>query len=152
IALPPGGEVFHIADLGSSQGRNSQEPVKRALRILRRRAAGLSVAITHNDQAGNDFATLFSLLQNDPEAYLREFPDVFPYAIGRSFYEALFPAGSVDLVWSSIALHWLSRNPLLLRDHIWPCFAKGPERDAFAGQAREDWERFLLLRARELKP
>jgi hypothetical protein len=49
--------------------------------------------VVHVDQAANDFNTLFGVLHSDPERYSLDDPDVFPSAIGRSFYNSVFPKG-----------------------------------------------------------
>jgi hypothetical protein len=50
-----------------------------------------------------------------------------------------------------MAAHWLSRKPCNLTKAVLYTFSKVPdERNEFSGQAEKDWERFLLMRAREL--
>jgi SAM dependent carboxyl methyltransferase len=152
VAIPAAGPIT-LADFGSSQGRNSLRPMGRALSILTARAgAEQDFAVIHTDQPHNDFASLFTLLQESEDSYLRERPNVFAYAIGRSFYGPLFPAGTLTFGWSSIALHWLSRRPAIAPNHLW--FDRGPPevREAFATVAAEDWLSFLTHRAKELAP
>jgi hypothetical protein len=79
-------------------------------------------------------------------------PNIFPCAIGRSFYEGVFPQEYVHLGWSSFAAMWLSRIPTLIPGHFIARCSTGPARDAFERQAAQDWEAFLSLRARELRP
>jgi SAM dependent carboxyl methyltransferase len=98
------------------------------------------------------FPTLFDLLNDDPDSYSREDPAVFPYAIGRSFYRGVLPAGHVDLGWSSYAAVWLSEIPRSIPDHFFiPC-CSGAIRREFDRQAALDWKKFLALRAAELRP
>ena len=73
-----------------------------------------------------------------------------PQSDARSF--APFSLAYVDLGWSSYAAQWLSRAPAPFPDHIFARSATGDARDAFARQARLDWEAFLSLRANELRP
>lgn len=153
VPLPEGKEIFRIADLGSAQGRNSLMPLQMVINILReRRANSFPVQITHTDQPGNDFASLFQLLETSPDSYLNCFRDTYAAASGRSFYKRIFPAASINFMWSSIALHWMSRIPAVLPKQIWSNFAKGPVLEAFRAQAKEDWRNFLTHRAAELKP
>ena len=49
-------------------------------------------------------------------------------------------------------MHYLSRLPATLAEHVHVVTARGAERDAFAAQAASDWETILLHRARELVP
>ena len=152
LAIPATGPIT-LADFGSSQGRNSLRPIGRALSaLIARGGADRDFAVIHTDQPHNDFASLFTLLQESPDSYLRDQPHVFAYAIGRTFYGPLLPAGSLTFGWSSIALHWLSRRPAIAPNHLW--FDRGPPevRDAFAAVAAEDWQSFLTHRAKELAP
>jgi hypothetical protein len=93
-----GDEPVVIADYGSSQGKNSLAPVRAAIRGLRTRVRlQRSILVVHIDQYTSDFNTLFDVLHNDPERYSLDDPNVFPSAIGRSFYETVFPPHHVDL-------------------------------------------------------
>ena len=100
----------------------------------------------------NDFNTLFEVLDADPDRYVLDEPNVFPAAIGRSFYESVLPPGSVDLGWCSYAAVWLSRVPTLIPDHFVSIRSSGMVRGEFERQGVQDWETFLSLRARELRP
>ena len=109
------------------------------------------IFVCHTDLPANDFSEMFALLESDPESYLQGEPQVFPYAIGRSFYRSLFPPDHVDLGWSSYAAVWLSQVPRQIPDHFFiPC-STGAVRAEFDRQAARDWEAFLTLRAAELR-
>jgi long-chain acyl-CoA synthetase len=153
IAIPEGNDPIAIADYGSSQGKNSLLPMRTAIRALRARV-GLDrpITVTHIDQPENDFNTLFDVLHRDPDRYALDDPNVFPSAIGRSFYEQLFPPHSVDLGWSSHAAMWLSRIPTFVTSHFRGDRGTAAESTAFRRQGAQDWERFLSLRATELRP
>ena len=153
-ALAPAPEPITIADYGSSQGHNSLAPMRVAIAALRRRAGPTrAMSVVHTDLPDNDFAALFRMLVEDPESYLRGDPMVFASAIGRSFYEQLLPPASVSLGWSSWATQWLSRVPAQVPDHIQAAFSKEVgAREAFARQAAEDWQCFLVCRGREIRP
>src|SRR5271165_1320856 len=93
-----------IADFGSSQGRNSLLPLGTAIKSLRRRlGVDRPISIFHTDQPGNDFSTLFRVVHTDQSSYLRDQPNVFTFAAGKSFYESLFPPNTITLGWSSYA-------------------------------------------------
>jgi hypothetical protein len=141
-----------IADYGSSQGKNSLAPIQAAIRILRHRLGPhRSISVYHIDQPSNDFRTLFEVLDADPDRYTLGDPNVFPGAIGRSFYENVLPPNSVHLGWSSYAVVWLSSVPALIPDHFIPLRSTGAVRIEFERQAAQDWEAFLSLRSRELR-
>jgi hypothetical protein len=151
-ALSPGSNAIIIADYGSSQGKNSLSPMQAAIRCLRMRVGNeRSVMVVHVDQHANDFNTLFDVLHRDPERYALDDPNVFPCAIGRSFYENVIPQGQVDLGWCSYAAVWLRRIPALIPGHFMSLGCTGDVRAAFDLQAAEDWRLFLSLRARELR-
>ncbi len=153
VALPDDrGIPFVIADLGAAGGRNELGPLATAIAGLReRRGLPNPIVVVHTDIATNDFTALFETIERDPATYLHA-PEVYAYAAGRSFYERLFPDSSVSLGWSAIAVHWLSRVPVAIPDHLYCAFATGNARDALARQSADDWKAFLSDRAAELRP
>ena len=152
VIIEDGDQPVVIADYGSSQGKNSLAPMQAAIRTLRARAdTQRPILVVHIDQAANDFNTLFDVLRTDPERYSADDPNVFPSAIGRSFYESVFPGEYVHLGWSSYAAVWLSRIPRLIPGHFISIASNGEVREAFAKQAADDWEFFLSLRSAELR-
>jgi len=152
IAFEPGDRPIVIADYGSSQGKNSLVPMRTAIRTLRSRLGPKHpVLVYHIDQPSNDFNTLFEVLDTDPDRYIVDESNVFPCAIGRSFYEKVLPPNHVDVGWSSYAAVWLSRVPMLIPGHFFPLRSTGAVRAAFERQAAQDWEAFLSLRASELR-
>jgi len=153
IPIEDGGRPAVIADYGSSEGRNSLAPMSAAISALRRRIGPeRPIIVAHIDLPGNDFNTLFDTIENAAGSYAQAGANVFPAAVGRSFYGAVLPPSYVDLGWSAFAVVWLSRIPELIPGHI-HLQASTPEsvRAAFAAQARADWETFLLQRSRELR-
>ena len=152
IAVDASDRPIVIVDYGSSQGKNSLAPMRAAIAALRVRIRPeRPVFVYHTDLPSNDFSELFSLLATDPDSYLRADPNVFPYAIGRSFYQSVFPPDFVDLGWSSYAAVWLSQIPRQIPDHFFiPC-STGTVRAEFDRQAALDWKTFLSNRAAELR-
>jgi S-adenosylmethionine-dependent carboxyl methyltransferase len=153
VSLETGDHPVVLADYGSSQGKNSLAAMRVAIRTLRDRVGpNRPVSVFHIDQPSNDFNTLFGVLDADPERYVLDDPNVFPNAVGRSFYENVLPPGSVHLGWSSFAAMWLSRIPALIPGHFMSIRSTGAARAEFDRQATQDWQLFLLLRAKELRP
>jgi hypothetical protein len=152
LALDHGAEPIVIADYGSSQGKNSQAPMRAAIRSLRPRLApARPIFVYHVDQPSNDFNSLFGVLAS-PESYARDDANLFPCAIGRSFYENVLPPGSVHVGWSSYAAVWLSKVPDPIPGDLFCNPASAPAaRVAFERQADSDWRAFLSLRATELR-
>jgi SAM dependent carboxyl methyltransferase len=142
-----------IADYGSSQGKNSLAPMQLAIRNFRRRIPeSRPIVVYHIDQPTNDFNSLFEVLATDPDSYSLDETNVFPCAIGRSFYENVLPPESVHLGWSSYAAVWLSRIPTLIPGHFISLRGPSAVRNEFERQAAQDWKRFLSLRVSELLP
>jgi len=152
LPLGAGNQPIVIADYGSSQGRNSLAPIRRAIEVLRTRAGSeRPILVYHEDLPANDFNALFELLDEDPESYALNGANVFPCAIGRSFYQSVLPPDHVHLGWSSYAAMWISRVPTQIPDHFFVPRSTGEVRAAFERQGAEDWTRFLSLRANELR-
>src|SRR5215469_9271890 len=119
VQLEAGDHPIVVADYGSSQGKNSLAPMQTAIKGLRKRVGQeRPILVVHVDQPANDFNTLFDVLHRDPERYCASDANVFPSAIGRSFYEKVFPDNHVDLGWSSFAAVWLSRTPPRIPGHF----------------------------------
>jgi hypothetical protein len=154
VTLPAPPRPIVIADYGSSEGRNSLDPMAVAIGALRERVGPeRAISVVHTDMAENDFTALFRTLANDPNSYLRGNAAVFCSAIGRSFYEQILPSNSVTLAWSSWAVQWLSRVPAPIPDQVQVAYSQDPAaRAAYAEQAAEDWRTFLSQRERELCP
>jgi hypothetical protein len=152
LPLDTGDQPIVIADYGSSQGKNSLAPMRIAIEALRtRRGPDRPIVVYHVDLPANDFNALFETLQDDPERYVLNQPNVFPCAIGRSFYENVLPPGGVHIGWSSYAAMWVSRIPTRIPGHFFVLRSAGEVRAAFDQQGARDWERFLSLRSRELR-
>jgi hypothetical protein len=153
VELDSGDHAVVIADYGSSQGKNSMVPMQIAINGLRQRCTpNRAISVFHVDQPSNDFNALFEVLHADADRYVLDDPNVFPAAIGRSFYENVLPPGSVHLGWSSYAAVWLSHIPTLIPGHFISFRSTDSVRGEFQRQGAKDWETFLALRARELRP
>jgi cyclopropane-fatty-acyl-phospholipid synthase len=141
-----------IVDYGASQGRNSMAPMASAIDLIRHKDPARPVQVVHTDLPSNDFASLFTLLATDPTSYLGNRENVYPSAIGRSYFDSILPPGSVDLGWSSNSLHWMSRSPVDVADHGWAVYSQSAEaRAAVDAVLAEDWLHFLRARATELR-
>ena len=152
IELDTGDQPIIVVDYGSSQGKNSLIPMQTAIKGLRQRVGSTRpIFVYHVDQPSNDFNTLFGVLDGDPDTYVLNDPNLFPAAVGRSFYQGVLPPASVHLGWSSYAAVWLSRIPKMIPGHFIAARSTGAVREEFERQAAKDWEAFLSLRARELR-
>jgi hypothetical protein len=68
-----------------------------------------------------------------------------------SCFNAVLPANSVHVGWSSYAAMWIRGIPALIPGHFAFQHSTGAVRAAWERQGAEDWETFLSLRARELR-
>lgn len=154
VPLPRAPQPIAIADYGAATGYNSLLPIGAAIPILRKRTrADHAILVAHTDVADNDFTTLFSTLADDPDSYLKKDQATFASAVGRSFYKQILPSDSIVLGWSSWAIHWLSRVPMAVPDHVHISYSSDDAaRLAYARQASEDWHEFVAFRGREMAP
>ena len=141
-----------IADYGSSQGRNSMRPIGLGIDTLRARVGpDRPIEVIHTDLPSNDFVTLFAALTDDPASYMAKRPNVFPFAIGRSYFEPILPPGRVHLGWNTWTLPWLSRNPVEVSDHMAAVLSRSRgARELARQQSAQDWASFLSARAHEM--
>ena len=143
VALDAGDRPIVIADYGSSDGMNSLAPMPAVIAVLRKRVGrARPIWVCHTDLPGNDFSTLFGLIIDDPGSYARDDAMIFPYAVGRSFYQSVFPPDHVDLGWSSYAAVWLSRLPAGSEPHLYSPVQWPNSHCRFDRQAELDWEAF----------
>ena len=141
-----------FADIGCADGGTSLDLWRSVINNIRSKA-DTDIQIVYADQAHNDFNALVHILHGLTQfkSYLSEFDHVHLLESGSSFYLPILPANSLHLGFSATAMHWLSRKPCDINEHVHMVGAGGEELRAFADQAREDWQRILLHRARELK-
>ena len=112
--LAPTSEPAVLADFGAASGNNSLRPLTIALDRLdaaQAAAPGRRAVVVHTDLPGNDFRTLFDVVEHDAGSYLVGRDGVVPLVAGRSFYERIFPSSSLWFGWSASSLHWLSAAP-----------------------------------------
>jgi hypothetical protein len=160
LPLPAPARPVTVLDLGSSEGRNAIRLMAAIIAGLRRRT-DQPLQTIYNDLASNDFNQLFANLEGARRAGLLA-AEVYPGAVGGSFYGPLLPPGTVHLATSVNAIQWLDRLPAVsLPDDVVyrrphsprTGFAVSPEATAaFTRQAEQDLVRFLRCRARELVP
>lgn len=154
VTLPKPPQPIVIADYGAANGHNSLRPLSAAIAVLRRRTRhDHAILVAHTDVPGNDFATLFETVHDDPESYLHSDTATFTSAVGRSFYDQIVPSKTVNLGWTSWATQWLSRTPCEVHDHVHVSRSHDDAvHSAYADQAALDWHNFVAFRGRELAP
>ena len=122
-------------------------PVRTAIETIRSRCGVEKlVEAIHTDLPSNDFSSLFTALEQEPDSYLRGTNGVFPAAIGRSYFEPLLPPERVHLGWNTFSMQWMSRSPEDAPDHILAGMsASAPVLAAVKEQQAADWRRFSVF-------
>ncbi len=144
-----------IADFGAADGGTSLDLIGSVVREARQRYSERSLSVVYTDLPGADFGTLFRHVNNEIEGkpgYLHDLEDVHVFCSGLSFYKQILPTASLDLAFSASAMHYLSRMPAIINDHVHAVGASDYERREFRAVAIEDWNLMLLRRSRELAP
>jgi len=145
---------FAIADFGAADGGTSLDLVGNLIAEVRKRVPNRCITVTYTDLPRNDYSALFQVVHGEREdvtSYLPQHDRVWVFAAGTSFYTAVFPPQSVDFGFSATAMHWLSRVPGTITDHVHAVGACGEELERYRLYAMTDWETILTERARELK-
>ncbi|XP_015882913.1 loganic acid O-methyltransferase-like [Ziziphus jujuba] len=150
--------TFRLADLGCSVGPNTFLAVQNIVDSVedKYKSQGLShllpeFQVFFNDHISNDFNQLFSSLPPERRYYASGVPG--------SFHGRLFPSSSLHFVYSSNAVHWLSRVPKEVLDKNSPAWNKGRIQysnsplevvKSYEAQYFKDMERFLTARSQEI--
>lgn len=145
---------FAIADFGCADGGTSLQMMGQAVGAVRKRAPSRPITVTYADLPGNDFSQVFRNTQGIGGAgdYLTAYGNLYVFGSGTSFYRQVLSAGALSFGFSATAMHWSSRLPGTISNHLHAVGAKGAERQAFTDVGMKDWETILLNRARELEP
>ncbi|XP_076451498.1 uncharacterized protein LOC143287406 [Babylonia areolata] len=147
--------VFTMADYATADGYVSMPLVKELIKRLRKKHGEIPIQVVYEDQASSDFNSLFRWVHGlipNRHCYLSEFKQVYVMASGTSFFEQILPDNSVHLIMCFRGAHYLSKPATTFENSLerYPD-ATEEERQLVEAQAAEDWETFLLHRARELK-
>lgn len=154
-AMPLAGSgAITMSDMGCADGGTSLELVRAAAGALRARCPDRPLQLVYTDLPRNDYSQVFQLAQGltDRPGLNAQISDLFVFASATSFHDAILPPGTLDLGFSATAMHYLSRQPQPIPDHVHSCGASGSVHEAYAAQARADWEAVLMARAAELRP
>ncbi|XVF82070.1 hypothetical protein PTKIN_Ptkin16aG0014100 [Pterospermum kingtungense] len=142
-------DTFRIADLGCSCGPNTILAIQYITEAIESKfqSHGLTspeFQVFFNDQVGNDFNSLFASLPVDRKYYAAGVPG--------SFHGRLFPKASLHFVYSSSALHWLSKVPAWNKGRIHYTGAPKEVFEAYSDQFAKQVNSFLNARVQELVP
>ncbi|XP_033733118.1 uncharacterized protein LOC117322354 isoform X2 [Pecten maximus] len=145
-----------VADFGTADGRTSLQLLNNVIATTQE-LSGVAkpVMIYHEDQTNNDFTLLYRVIQgteDEGQGGLKLSSNVFQAAVGRSMYEQCLPNNSVDISFSSIAVHNLSRRPCRIEGGVSSCDGTEKEKTKIKEQSARDWEQFVYMRGKELSP
>ena len=144
---------FSFADIGCADGGTSLQMIGQLLTTLRSNNPDIEVKVHYTDQPNNDYNGLIKTvlgLGHFP-SYLKTHKKVYPLFSANTFYNQILPDSSLDLGFSATAMHWLSKKPCNISNHVHMVGAEGDEYQYFSAQGKKDWETILLNRARELR-
>ena len=148
--------AFCFSDMGCADGGSSMSLVRSVIGAVRERCPSRQINILYTDQPRNNYNALFRLVHDAAgsslKSYKDEFDRLYVHAAGTSFYEQMMPDQTLDLGFSSTAMHWLRGKPVDIPDHVHAVGASGDALTRIQTQASRDWELNLLNRAREMKP
>jgi hypothetical protein len=152
MGLKDDGTAFRAADIGCADGGTSIGMWTEVLGHVRALVPSRPIEMFYCDLPRNDFSQVFRMVhgQTDIASYYGKVPEVYPFASGTSFHQAIFPPERVDLAFSATASHYISKVPCNIPDHVHMVGATGEVRAAYDEIGRVEWERLLALRAREL--
>ena len=147
------GDRFTIADMGCADAGTSLDMVHSVLNRIRELNPDTQSTVIYADQPANDFNGLIQIVhgQTQFDSWVGKVENAYPLVSGSSFYLQAVPDRTLDFAFSATAMHWLSAKPCNISKHVHMVGAEGEQYDAFANQARSDWQNILGCRARELR-
>jgi hypothetical protein len=136
-----------IAEFGCSGGSNSYEPMNSVISVLSNGSPGICAECILEDLPSNPW---HQVMETAPRLSRELDNNVQVLCAGTSFYDRVCGEATVDLAYSYVSVHFISDAPPLTA-HILMHESGADEKRAWEAQAAGDWEKFLALRARELK-
>lgn len=152
-------QPFRVLDLGCADAGTSLPLVHRICQLVREAEPTTPIEIVYEDQRTNDWTCVFERVSNTistsmaPAKDLADYGNVFVLATGTSFYRQCTPNDSVDVAFSSTAMHWLTDAPCTIPDALHSaCTRDANVRAQFRKRGIEDMARIFRHRLAELKP
>ena len=152
-------QPFRVLDLGCADAGTSLPLVHRICQLVRKAEPTTPIEIVYEDQRTNDWTCVFERASSRiptslaPAKDLADYGNVFVLATGTSFYRQCVAKDSVDVAFSSTAMHWLTSAPCVIPDALHSAFTKDPDVKAeFRKRGVEDMATIFRHRLAELKP
>ncbi|XVF57284.1 hypothetical protein PTKIN_Ptkin06aG0192700 [Pterospermum kingtungense] len=155
-----------VADLGCSSGPNTFLVMSQIIDTIQKTCQQSKLEYPElqmllNDLPENDFNAVFRSVPGFCESLKKEKGDMveelcFIVGVPGSFYDRLFPTRSLHFIYSSFALHWLSKLPDGLGNNKGNVYMERSSPPnvfkAYADQFQRDFSNFLSLRSKEIIP
>ncbi|XP_067673022.1 uncharacterized protein [Haliotis asinina] len=146
----PRSETFTVGDYGCHDGSSSQDIVEYLLGVLRKHHGDkITVHIIYEDATSNDYNALVKNVNRNARESRNQ--KVFVSMCPTSFYRQCLPDATFNVILCFWSAHFMPR-PVSYKDSLnkFPDGSRS-ECDAVAALASEAWQRFLLIRANEIK-
>jgi hypothetical protein len=140
--------AVRIVEYGCSGGRNSIDPMHSIVSTFLAGAPELQFECILEDLPANPW---HQVMVEAPRLVRMSEGRARVLCAGTSFYQPVCADRSIDVAYSYVAAHFLD-DASPMTSHVLPHEANATERRAWDASAARDWERFLELRSRELKP
>ena len=132
-------DLFTFSDMGTADGGTSLKMVEKFINALRRIVPEININIVYADQPKNDFNGLVQTVLGlgHFSSYLERTNNVYPLFSANSFYKQILPDNTLDFGFSATAMHWLSKKPCNLSNHVHMVGAEGEQYLSFAAQGKK---------------
>ena len=152
-------QPFRVLDLGCADAGTSLPLMHRICQLIREAEPTTPIEFVYEDQKTNDWTCVFERVSNTiptplaPAQDLADYGNVFVLATGTSFYRQCVASNSVDVAFSSTAMHWLTDVPCMIPDALHSACTKDASVKAqFRKRGIEDMATIFRHRLAELKP
>ncbi|WP_299588197.1 hypothetical protein [uncultured Microbulbifer sp.] len=139
----PDKKYYNTMDYGAADGGTSLELWRRVFQKLGHK----DIYHIANDLPASDLM----MLSKNLNRLSSEFESLVVFMQPGSFYKHVAPRASLNLGLAATTMHWLSRMPGKLTEHIQANKVDGIQRKAFRKQSLNDFNRLLDLRAWEFE-
>lgn len=149
--------IVKIVDLGAADGINSFPVVKQFAQTLMKKCHSLQLLVSHIELPSADLEGLSFNIHEHQSSYKRTLDNnnipIQSFVVPQSFYNSFLPPQSVDILFSTTALHYASQKASIITDHVLPLRAKKVEEFlAWEQLSESDLERALMNIHECLKP
>ena len=132
---------YRVADFGTADAGTSLKLMHNICAKVRDEEPNTPIELLYEDQSINDWTSVFNRVHNvipteglvNKTSLNETYGDVYAMAFA-SFYSQCFPTGSVDVSFSSTAMHWLTTQPSIISGALHSAYTN----DAVAKQLYED--------------